>query len=135
MRIVVDASVALKWVLSEPGSDAATALREEELIAPVLWLAEAANGLWRAVRAGQLTADDARDLFAELENAPVIPLEMEPHLGRALRIATESNHPIYDCIYLAAALHHDTYVVTADCRFAAIGNRSEMTGRIRLLGA
>jgi len=36
--IVVDASVAVKWVLDEPDSAAAVALRDEELIAPVLWL-------------------------------------------------------------------------------------------------
>ena len=34
--IVVDASVALKWVLTEPDSDVAIALRNEELIAPDL---------------------------------------------------------------------------------------------------
>jgi predicted nucleic acid-binding protein len=133
MRIVIDASVALKWVLSEPGSDVAIALRQEELIAPVLWLAEAANALWRAARVGQLTANEANDRFAELENAPIISLAMEPYLGRALRVATEINHPIYDCIYLALALHHETHVITADRRFAAIANRPGMSGRVRLL--
>lgn len=43
MSIVVDASVAVKWVLNEPCTEAALALRNEELIAPALWLAEAAN--------------------------------------------------------------------------------------------
>ena len=47
MRVVVDASVALKWVFDEPESEAAVALRDEELVAPALWLAEAANALWR----------------------------------------------------------------------------------------
>ena len=57
MSIVIDASVAVKWVLDEPRSDAALALRNEQLAAPALWLAEAANALWRHVRVGELTAE------------------------------------------------------------------------------
>src|SRR5712691_5774988 len=33
VKIVIDASVALKWVLDEPESEAAVALRDQELIA------------------------------------------------------------------------------------------------------
>ena len=135
MSIVIDASVALKWVLDEAGSDAADALRNQELIAPVLWLAEAANALWRGVRVSQLTAAEAADLLSELNNAPIASLAMEPHIERALMLATEQNHPIYDCIYLALALHHDTYVVTADRRFAAMAQQPSLADRIRLLGA
>ena len=69
--IVVDASVAVKWVLDEPDSAAAVALRDEELIAPVLWLAEASNVLWRRVRISEVTADEARGLLSELMDAPV----------------------------------------------------------------
>jgi predicted nucleic acid-binding protein len=133
MTIVVDASVALKWVLDEPDSEAAVTLRREELIAPVLWLAEAANALWRGVRIGQLTADQANAGFSELRNAPVASLAMEPHLDRALQLAMELGHPVYDCIYLALALHHDTHVVTADRRFAAAAARPELAGRVRPL--
>jgi len=53
MTIVVDASIALKWVLEEPGSDAAEELLEKDLAAPSLWLLDAANALWRrTVRGG-----------------------------------------------------------------------------------
>jgi predicted nucleic acid-binding protein len=38
VRVVIDASVALKWVLDEAESEAALALRGEDLIAPALWL-------------------------------------------------------------------------------------------------
>ncbi|HXM70340.1 MAG TPA: hypothetical protein VN970_04350 [Thermoanaerobaculia bacterium] len=42
---VVDASVALKWVIDEEGSEAASALAAESLSAPSLILAECANAL------------------------------------------------------------------------------------------
>jgi hypothetical protein len=44
--------VALKWVLDEPGSDAAAALCGHELIVPALWLVEAANARWRVAEIG-----------------------------------------------------------------------------------
>ena len=135
MTIVIDASVALKWVLDEPGSDAADALRGEELIAPVLWLVEAANALWRNARLEQLTRDEAALFLSQLTKAPILSLPMEQHIERALELATEMGHPIYDCVYLALALHYDTHVVTGDRRFAALESRPGMESRIRLLGA
>jgi predicted nucleic acid-binding protein len=133
--IVVDASVAVKWVVREADSDQATALRSEQLIAPVLWLAEASNVLWRRVRIGDLTADEARARLSELMKAPVASLPMEPYLDEGLRLAAELGHPIYDCIYLALALHQNTHVVTADARFAAAVSRPDLAGRVRLLGS
>ncbi len=133
MTIVIDASVAVKWVVREPDSDAADALLDDDLAAPVLWLAEAANVLWRRARIGEITADEASVRLSELRNAPVASLPMEPHLDRALQLATEIGHPVYDCIYLTLALHHDTHVVTADRRFAAAAARPKLAGRVRLL--
>ena len=71
MSIVIDASVAVKWVLNEPRTDAALALGNEQLVAPALWLAEAANALWRHVRLGDLTTEQALARMSELEQAPV----------------------------------------------------------------
>jgi len=135
VRIVIDASVALKWVLDEAGSEAAAALRDHELIAPALWLVEAANALWRNVRMGYLTNDEAAERLAELLNAPVASLAMEPYLEQALTLATEIGHPVYDCLYLALALHHGTHVVTADHRFASAASASILADRVRLLSS
>jgi predicted nucleic acid-binding protein len=131
--IVVDASVAVKWVLSETGSEEAVALRDQDLMAPVLWLAEAANVLWRRARIGEITGEQANARLSELLKAPVASLPIEPHLERALGLAIEIGHPIYDCIYLALALHHQTHVVTADQRFASAANVPELTDHVRLL--
>lgn len=135
MSIVIDASVALKWVFEESGTEAALALREEQLIAPSLWLAEAANALWRHVRLGEINAAEAFARMSSLASAPVASLAFEPLIDRVLRLATELAHPVYDCVYLALALHYDTHVVTDDRRFAAAADRPDLTGRVRLLGA
>lgn len=41
--LIVDASVAIKWVVTEPHSEHASALLDEDLAAPELWLIEVAN--------------------------------------------------------------------------------------------
>ncbi|HEU0155826.1 MAG TPA: type II toxin-antitoxin system VapC family toxin, partial [Stellaceae bacterium] len=133
MSVVVDASIALKWVLDEPDSVAAAALQSEELIAPILWLTEAANALWRYFRSGQITAEEADVRLSALTNAPVASFPVEPHLRSALRLATEIGHPVYDCLYLALAIAHDTHVVTADRRFLTAAQSPGLRGRVRPL--
>jgi len=135
VRLVVDASVAVKWVVSEAGSDAADALLDQDLMAPALWLAEAANVLWRKVRTGEITAVEANARLSELRKAPVASLSMEPYLDQAFALAVEMGHPVYDCIYLAVALHHRTHVVTADRRFVFAASSTAHAGSVRLLTA
>jgi predicted nucleic acid-binding protein len=62
-------------------------------------------------------------------------LAREPHVERAFRLAREMKHAVYDCIYLALAVHHDTHVITADRRFAEVAARSGFAERVRLLAA
>lgn len=134
MTIVIDASVALKWVIEEQGSDAALALHDERMTAPSIWLAEAGNALWKHVRLGELTPEGAQGRFTLLQRASVRKTPIEEDAGAALRIASALNHPIYDCLYLAAAARQDAVVVTADVRFAARVRDSEFRDRLRLLG-
>jgi predicted nucleic acid-binding protein len=131
--VVIDASVALQWVLPESGSEAAGNLRSEELIAPAFWLVEAASALWRRCRRGEMSSDQASARLSELLNAPVTSLPIEPYVDPALRLAVALGHPVYDCLYLAVAVQHRTHVITADRRFAALANSGEMKSRVRLL--
>ena len=54
MRLVVDASVAVKWLLEEEYSADARRLLEQghELYAPRLLASEIGNSLWKNVRTG-----------------------------------------------------------------------------------
>jgi predicted nucleic acid-binding protein len=134
VSIVVDASVALKWVLDEPSKESADALLDEELIAPALWLIEAANALWKRAQRGDISAEEAKERLAELYNAPVTTIAIEQDLAGAAELANVLGHPVYDCLYLAAALREDTYVVTADRRFYFVVDKSlDFRGRVRLL--
>lgn len=131
--IVVDASVALKWVIEEPGSGAAADLQGETLLAPDLWLIECANALWARVRKNLLSAADAAALFARLEGAPVRTMPSQLYVGEALQLAADLNHPVYDCLYLAAALREGAVVVTADQRFHEATRGSLLAERVKAL--
>ncbi len=136
MSIVIDASVALKWVLNEPGSEAAEALLDEDLIAPSLWLIEAANVLWRLSRRGEISAEGAAARLEQLYNAPVATGALEDDLSAAADLANTLGHPVYDCLYLAMAIREKTYVVTADRQFhTAVDQAPSLKGKVRLLGA
>ena len=117
MTLVVDASVAVQWVLDEPGTERALRLRSDDgLIAPSLIAAEVANALWKAVRRGIVKRTDAMASIGSI----LIPFEaiipIEELRSRALDLAVELNHPIYDCFYLALAERERCGLVTADKR-------------------
>jgi predicted nucleic acid-binding protein len=133
--MVIDASVAIKWVVPEVGSDAASDLLGRELWAPSLWLAEAGSALLKKTRRGEITVDEARLRARDLADAPIEPIELPILLPNAMRLAGELGHPIYDCFYLAAALLRDTPLVTADRRLAAkVAGHSYLGVRVELLG-
>lgn len=133
--IIVDASVAVKWVVSETGSVAAAALLDHgRLGAPALWLGEASNALWAKVMRRQLTPDEARGQVADLAEAPVVTIGLPGLLPIAMKLALELEHPIYDCFYLSAAIQRDTHVVTADRRlFEKASSQPALANRVRLL--
>lgn len=135
MSIVIDASVALKWVLEEENSEAADRLLNEELIAPSLWLLEAANALWRRALRGDITTAEAQERLIELFNAPVTTVPLEEDVLAATRLAAELAHPVYDCLYLALAIREGTHVVTADRRFVdTVAGHATLAKSVRLLG-
>ena len=113
MKRVVDASVALKWVLDEPDRNAADALLDDDLIAPALWLVEAGNALWARVRRGDLSGPEAVAMLDELRSAPVGTSPIESDMTAALDLAILLDHPVHDCLYLALALREGVQVVTA----------------------
>ncbi len=116
-RLVVDASIAIKWVVEEIGTPQALALRDGHgLIAPDLLVAECANILWKKVQRHQLTADEAALAARLLQGAEIELIPSRPLWDVATQMAIELDHPAYDCVYLAVAIANDCRFVTADDR-------------------
>lgn len=114
---VIDASIAIKWVVEEEGTSRALALRPRaKLIAPELLVAECSNILWKKVRRNELSKGEAVLAARLLETAEIELLPTRSLLEPATRIAIELDHPAYDCLYLALAVDRDCPFVTADHR-------------------
>lgn len=121
---VIDASVGLKWVLPEPGADAAIALRDRLVAAgspvyvPDLFWAEAANVLWRLTRGRRASLDraEAGALLDVLRAAPLTTEPVSPLAGRALEVACVAGITVYDAAYIALAELRGALLWTADRR-------------------
>ena len=120
MPIVLDASVAVKLIVSEDGSRAAERIFREadELHAPRIMASEIANVLWRKVRQGEITRTEASELASVTREIPFHWADDESLTAEALRLALSLGTAVYDCVYLALAHQISGTLVTADGRFA-----------------
>lgn len=124
-RLVIDASVAVKWVVTEDGTaEALSLLSAGPLSAPELLVAECANIIWKKKRLGELDAEEAMLAAKLIERAEVELHPMRALLEPATRLAIDLDHPAYDCVYLALALANDWRFVTADARLIAKARRA-----------
>jgi predicted nucleic acid-binding protein len=119
--LVVDASVALKWLVLEDMSDVAKELygAGDHLIAPRLIATEVANALARKTTQGILTHQEANYHFNALRQFMPDLMDIDELIETALENACALRHPIYDLVYLEAARRLDAQLVTADRRFTA----------------
>ncbi len=132
MIFIVDASVAAKWVLPEPGSSDATALRrlDNDLIAPTFVIAEIGNALWKATLRGDIGSTDAEQAQNIIASHFTNLVPLEELAGEAFRHAISLRHPIYDCFYLALAARERGTLVTADERLFAAARKAKVKARL-----
>ncbi len=108
--VVVDASLAVKWLVEEEYSDKAHATLQSWVdqditrIAPYLMPVEVANALHRRMLRRELSVGDTTRMIARLLESS---LELHQPAGlhaRALQLASELNqNAVYDAHYLALA--------------------------------
>jgi predicted nucleic acid-binding protein len=120
MRYVLDASVALCWVIPRPLSPKALRLRDDyrsslhELIAPSIFPAETASGLTKAERQQLIPAGDARPLLAQILRTLPALHAYGRLLYRATDISSGTRSGLYDCLYVSLAEREQCEPVTAD---------------------
>ena len=122
MTVVVDASLALKWVLEEEYTEEALALRNQwrvtgqAVIAPSIFRSEVTNALHQSCRHGHLSRSDAAEALDILLSLVAIrdPIEL---YSRALVLAGDmALGSTYDALYVALAESEGCDMWTADQR-------------------
>ena len=138
--IVVDASLATKWMLWE--RDTPFALRflsrhRDALCGPDLLFVEVAHAIVRYTNMLRHAEDDTLEALRKWTIAwgqhAVRPYRTtQRRLYASARLAITLRHPLPDCIYLALAMEHSCKLATCDAKFhnKAIGVYPE----VKLLG-
>ncbi len=114
--MIIDASIGVKWLIPEEDSAHANALIGNRMWVPSLFFSEVSNAIWKKARQGEV---EIAQLLPELPKLKLIIqiLDDAAYFERALVLGSELDHPVYDCLYLAAAESLGDILVTADKRF------------------
>jgi predicted nucleic acid-binding protein len=119
--MIIDASVASHWFADTEFSRAADPFRWlEDLAAPEFLLVETANVLYKRARKGDIAPDKCIESIEILRNSIAELVTDVGLLAKAIEMALEWRHPVYDCLYLALALERREPLATADRRMAAL---------------
>mgnify|MGYP001087853501 CR=1 FL=1 len=117
-RVVIDASVVVKWFVKEEGSQKALEIRDRyiegeiEVIAPELILFEAINALRYK---GLFTESEIKEISEALDafGLSLYSLEGE-YARRAIEAAFRNDITIYDSSYISLAVQENAQLYTAD---------------------
>jgi len=137
--IVVDASLAAKWILWEDGSHDAIAFLSRYrtmLCAPDLIVIEVSGAITRVARMAEIDDSDASQMLDWwLGDFGSAALELRRSSAALVRAATRLSidvaHPVQDCLYLALAIELDADLVTCDAKFQR--KVAQTYRRVRLL--
>ncbi len=118
MRLVIDASVAIKWLVEEDLHEKARHLLagNDLFFAPDFLAIEMANVAWKKVRRQEIDAAQAREIAISHQDGEPTLVPSTPLIERATQIALALDHPVYDCLYLACAEAVDGELITDDMR-------------------
>ena len=121
---VVDASVAVKWLVTELDSNHADQLLQEwsrdgvSIEAPIMMLTEVSNVLFKKTQRGEVAVGDVPQLLENLASLDIRLFDSLPMHVRAIEMAVVlGEQDAYDCHYLALAESLDCDFWTADRAF------------------
>jgi predicted nucleic acid-binding protein len=132
---VVDASVAVKWLIYEESSDRAVAFARSKnhFISPRMIMAEVANALARKAIQGVISSEEAKRQFSRLPYFFDEIVSVDDLLANALHNACQFRHPVYDLVYVEAARRRGIQLVTADQRLSSKLSKSDLAFCVLML--
>jgi predicted nucleic acid-binding protein len=135
-RLVIDASVAVRWVVQLPFSEEAGRLVTfaNLLLAPDFIHAEVGNALNNLVIQKALPASEAGLAYEDFCRAPVRLLATRPYALNAFQYAQRHGRSFYDTLYLTLAIQEEATLVTADRKFWNALKDTPLASHIHCLG-
>jgi predicted nucleic acid-binding protein len=125
MSFVLDASVALAWVLPDEGNPYADELLERLIadgaVVPPIWPLEIGNVLLGALRQGRVRQDELESMVEWLARLPIeVDIEATDHaLAGVLLLGAQLGLTTYDAAYLDLAQRRKLPLATLDKRLRA----------------
>ncbi|MDR8393305.1 type II toxin-antitoxin system VapC family toxin [Aliifodinibius sp. S!AR15-10] len=116
--LVIDASVAAKWLFLEKGSDQAEMLIEKInfFFAPLLFPMEMNSVITKKVRRDELNVDEANKKRVQVRKLP-FKIAWDKQIDElAFELAISLPLTYYDSTYIASAIENDAVLITADER-------------------
>jgi predicted nucleic acid-binding protein len=129
---VVDASVAIKWFVPEVHSDSALRWLDSDLSisAPDLIVAELGNTVWKKLRRGEITRDNAAEILSGFNKLDLALAPSTTLISVAFGLAAELDRTVYDSLYLALAITRGWTLITADRKFYSATKASSFAASI-----
>lgn len=121
-KLVVDASVVIKWFVPEPLSLEARRILNDyragalDLVAPDLVNAEVGNIVWKKQTYQGLGANDAKAVIDGFRSLVIAFTPTADLLADAYNLAITHQRTVYDSLYLALSIREACQFVTADER-------------------
>ena len=124
----VDASLVVKWLVSEVGSEEAVDLLDRwedtaQLWAPDLLYVECANAIRRRAVLGAISSDDVQPILTRLLRFDVEPIPGRELVHDATMIALAAGVSVWDACYIAVAQRVGAELWTADQQLYTRGRR------------
>ena len=125
--VVLDVSVAAKWVLPSANEDlvpeALQLLKrythgDIRFVVPDIFWAEFGNVAWKAMRLGRWPAKAAQLAIREMADRMFSTVSSRDLLTEAFAIATAFDRTVYDSLYVALAVATKGQMITADEKLA-----------------
>ncbi len=121
MKVVLDASAAIEAAVGPAKQLVDDIVNDAEIvIAPNLFIAEVANGLWKYVVLRGLAVQTAVEFLRASTELVNIYYSIADLAEEALREAAAYRHPVYDLYYAVLARREGAAILTFDRRLTQI---------------
>jgi predicted nucleic acid-binding protein len=124
VTVVLDASAGIEVVLNRSRSNEIASVLEssKRVYAPGLYKAEVTNVLWKYLRSGQITKEDAKAALQISLGLIDEYIDIQDFTDEVLSESVRLNHSAYDIFYLVLARRTDFTLITLDRKFRSLAS-------------